>query len=278
MQRVATDASHEPEIAIMRTARARARRYATAMSDPERLQRVAVALADAITAREEGRRVKLPVIQRADAAGLTGMLHAELDEAIARRDAYLGNRIACTMGCNACCHTAVVVTEGEAVAVAEWLKDPAHADARARFEHAYAKWRDTLGELVDHAGDDHGDDITWSTAVRRANALCAFNHEGACTIYPVRPSLCRKAHAIDSPEHCSDLVEIRIPYFQHAETEETYEAQRPIRFAMHSSLRPNHRFDLLCSAVHRLLGGAAAGRNDPCPCNSGKKFKKCCGA
>lgn len=23
---------------------------------------------------------------------------------------------------------------------------------------------------------------------------------------------------------------------------------------------------------------AAAGRNDPCPCGSGKKFKKCCGA
>jgi uncharacterized protein YecA (UPF0149 family) len=23
---------------------------------------------------------------------------------------------------------------------------------------------------------------------------------------------------------------------------------------------------------------AKAGRNDPCPCGSGKKFKKCCGA
>ena len=24
--------------------------------------------------------------------------------------------------------------------------------------------------------------------------------------------------------------------------------------------------------------GPRVGRNDPCPCNSGKKFKKCCGA
>ncbi|MDP2934667.1 MAG: SEC-C metal-binding domain-containing protein, partial [bacterium] len=24
-------------------------------------------------------------------------------------------------------------------------------------------------------------------------------------------------------------------------------------------------------------GGAKAGRNDPCPCGSGKKYKKCCG-
>jgi SEC-C motif len=26
-----------------------------------------------------------------------------------------------------------------------------------------------------------------------------------------------------------------------------------------------------------IVGKAVAGRNDPCPCGSGKKFKKCCG-
>jgi hypothetical protein len=32
------------------------------------------------------------------------------------------------------------------------------------------------------------------------------------------------------------------------------------------------------SAIERMSGGAPkAGRNDPCPCGSGKKFKKCCG-
>jgi uncharacterized protein YecA (UPF0149 family) len=50
-----------------------------------------------------------------------------------------------------------------------------------------------------------------------------------------------------------------------------------MRFAMHASLRSNHPFGLLGTSVHRLLGGAAAGRNEPCPCGSGKKFKKCCG-
>jgi uncharacterized protein YecA (UPF0149 family) len=29
--------------------------------------------------------------------------------------------------------------------------------------------------------------------------------------------------------------------------------------------------------VKPIKGSAAAGRNDPCPCGSGKKFKKCCG-
>jgi preprotein translocase subunit SecA len=31
--------------------------------------------------------------------------------------------------------------------------------------------------------------------------------------------------------------------------------------------------------VHQVVRGAAKiGRNDPCPCGSGKKYKKCCGA
>jgi len=30
--------------------------------------------------------------------------------------------------------------------------------------------------------------------------------------------------------------------------------------------------------VEPIKTGAAPGRNDPCPCGSGKKYKKCCGA
>ena len=29
---------------------------------------------------------------------------------------------------------------------------------------------------------------------------------------------------------------------------------------------------------YQLKPGQQVGRNDPCPCGSGKKFKKCCGA
>jgi len=29
---------------------------------------------------------------------------------------------------------------------------------------------------------------------------------------------------------------------------------------------------------YRLKAGEHVGRNDPCPCGSGKKYKKCCGA
>ena len=30
--------------------------------------------------------------------------------------------------------------------------------------------------------------------------------------------------------------------------------------------------------VKPLAGAGQPGRNDPCPCGSGKKYKKCCGA
>jgi uncharacterized protein YecA (UPF0149 family) len=30
--------------------------------------------------------------------------------------------------------------------------------------------------------------------------------------------------------------------------------------------------------VKPLAAGGQPGRNDPCPCGSGKKYKKCCGA
>lgn len=32
------------------------------------------------------------------------------------------------------------------------------------------------------------------------------------------------------------------------------------------------------SASKQVIRGAKVGRNDPCPCGSGKKYKKCCGA
>lgn len=248
------------------------------MSDRERLERVATALAGAISAREQGKQVKLPVIQRADAAELANFMNAQLDDAIARRDAEIGTRMACARGCNSCCMLPVLVTEGEAIAVAEWVRH--RADVRARFAAEYPRWRATLGELVDQAGDarDAAQKNAWSTRVTQRRAMCAFNHEGACSIYPVRPALCRKAHALDTSEHCKKL-DGDVRYYQHPETEDTFENQRAMRFALHAAMRPNGRVELLSSAVHRLLGeGASAGRNDPCPCGSGKKFKKCCGA
>jgi Fe-S-cluster containining protein len=249
------------------------------MIDPERLQRVATELANAVNEREQGRQVRLPVIQRADAAALTNLMHGQLDDAIARRDSEIGSRMACSKGCNSCCVSPVLITEGEAIAIAEWLREPEHADVRARFEAAYPAWRDQLGDLLAQNADQRSAEETraWCLLVQQRQAMCAFNYEGACSIYPVRPALCRKAHALDTNQYCNNDGG-KVQYYQHPETENIYEEQRPMKFALHMALRPNGRLDLIGYAVHRLLGGTAAGRNDPCPCGSGKKYKKCCGA
>jgi hypothetical protein len=44
----------------------------------------------------------------------------------------------------------------------------------------------------------------------------------------------------------------------------------------HGVLRQLYRYSLKRTTVR--LSPAKSGRNDPCPCGSGKKFKKCCGA
>jgi Fe-S-cluster containining protein len=250
----------------------------------ERLARIAQELAAAAEAPpdRDGRR-RLPVLQPKDAADLTAMLHAQLDAAIEHRseDAVArGLHIACARGCNACCISPVFVGEHEALAVAEWLAQPAQEPIRARFLALYPAWRATVGELPETLADAFGSRDAREGAARtyrERKAMCPFNHDGACAVYPVRPALCRKAHALDSNEGCGD-PEWHLRYFEHAETEATYEAQESVRQILHVALRAGRGGELLPKAVMRRLAAAKAGRNDPCVCGSGRKLKKCCGA
>jgi hypothetical protein len=250
----------------------------------ERLREVAASLAEATAHPDEHGRVRLPVVQPRDAAGLIAITHAELDAAIERREAAAASEslpIACSRGCSSCCVSPLIVTEGEAVAVAEWLRDPANAAVRSGYEAAYPLWRQTLGPLVETAGTatTEAAQRAWAIEAKQRRAMCAFNHDGACTIYPVRPGLCRKAHALFTNAHCgpSDGSGGDVKYYNHAETEETYERQESLRGVLHHALRPGKPIEMLCAAVHRLLA-PTIGRNDPCTCGSGKKYKKCCGA
>jgi uncharacterized protein len=51
--------------------------------------------------------------------------------------------------------------------------------------------------------------------------------------------------------------------------------ERPMR-AMAALLREGHEAGGIMAAI--AAEDAATGRNDPCPCGSGKKYKRCCGA
>ncbi len=248
--------------------------------DRDKLMRIAQELAEAASkaGAAPGRvRKRLPVIAAGDAAGLIAIMHDQLDQAIELRSAYLaeqGLTQACDRGCVACCTGPVVVGEAETAAVAVWLA--AHPEVQARFLAVYPQWRAALGSLIEDIFTAADRDRA-SMEYRQRRTLCPFNEAGDCTIYEVRPALCRKTHALESREPCS-VIGGQIEYLSHPAVEGTYEQQQSMRELLHRSLAPERRDELLGKAVLRRLTSATAFPNQPCPCGSGQKQKRCCGA
>jgi len=101
-----------------------------------------------------------------------------------------------------------VVYLPEALAVARWLRSAAGTEARARFLEKYPSWRERAGDGMEREAELNAD-WTRREEYERAHkeqwkrrVMCAFNHEGACTIYPVRPMLCREGHAVETNARC----------------------------------------------------------------------------
>jgi Fe-S-cluster containining protein len=231
----------------------------------------------------------LPRVTPADAVALTRRFHEAVDETVEARAAYAsesGFHIACSEGCSACCRNPIVVSEGEALAVARWLSEPARAAARHQFEQAYPAWHAELGaELSMLSRREAEGRVTEAEriyeALRQRRVMCAFNQHGSCTIYPVRPTVCRHAHAVDTSEHCDAATPERPRALEFPPADELLYGSRPFVRRLAAALGRPHT-EALCQAVHRLLEAPAAqpappGRNTPCPCGSGAKYKRCCG-
>lgn len=62
------------------------------------------------------------------------------------------------------------------------------------------------------------------------------------------------------------------PYANYSTTRETYEGEAAQREAARNVNRPAER-----SKPQPIKAAPKVGRNDPCPCGSGKKYKNCCG-
>jgi Fe-S-cluster containining protein len=126
------------------------------------------------------------------------------------------HRIACGEGCSACCANFVRASVPEAMAVAAWLREPANAEVRARFEAKLPVWRARAGaaelaaleaHLDEHGGGERGG-AAWdeyqalTVAWARKGNLCPFNERGRCEIYPVRPLICRSVYVLDTADNC----------------------------------------------------------------------------
>lgn len=215
------------------------------------------ALVDALMA---GRPVEL---DDAGAAELAQALAAQVDRGADAR-AEVGKRqrlpVVCSVGCNGCCEELVLVYRPEAIAAARWLLEPAQQAVRERFLAAYPAWRKAVGDAPRHLAvlRARGDEAKFLTAHRaqwRKRVMCAFNHEGSCTIYPVRPIACRNAHAVETHTRCSGANTSDRPAARLAfpPLDQYLEQADAILFAAHQALGGDRRAAALCDAVYALV-------------------------
>jgi hypothetical protein len=201
------------------------------------------------------------VLHGEDAEAVCGLFHAQVDrgtEARARAVEAAGHTIACHDGCAQCCHNMPAVFAGEAMTIARWLDRPEQAEVRAHFVARFPAWHAAVADLVERwtAAVAAGDSAAAEEAGRevwRRQVMCAFNRDGRCTIYEVRPNVCRNAHALDrvcDPSHGEELQTFAF------EPLDRYLAHiQPMVGALHAALRSDGApREPVCIAVRDYLG------------------------
>ena len=206
----------------------------------------------------DGKR-HLPVVTDEGASAVVSLFHAQIDrgtEARAKAATASGHPVACKDGCNACCNSIPIVFAGELVTIVTWLRY--HPDVRAQFEEAYPKWAASLADvLVDYAAAAKAEDVPAAERALRAawqrSVMCAFNQNGSCSIYDVRPAICRDVHALDTADHCQRTTSRAVATMTFKPLEDYTVTIRPIVLALHAALRPTTGARPLCVAVHDEL-------------------------
>jgi Fe-S-cluster containining protein len=122
-----------------------------------------------------------------------------------------GMTVSCAKGCGACCRQLVPLSPPEAGMVYEFVKnmpEPRRSVIAGRFQRAVEQFRQTglLNELRRMAAPRPGesDDLAVTRAYFSRQVPCPFLEDESCSIYPVRPSMCREYLVASPPEHCRD--------------------------------------------------------------------------
>jgi hypothetical protein len=210
-----------------------------------------------------------------EAAGIADALHDEMEGHTAERARLaVANSvpIACGRACTGCCEELVIVSLPEALTIAHWLSRPENAERRAAFLAGYASWRAAAGDAPETIAaltvrnQDRARYAEAHVAYWRRRILCAFNLNGDCSIYPVRPLVCRDAHAVGSNERCfgdhpGSVPAVRIQYepamgfLRHAHM---------VLQAAHNAVSDEaNRHEPLCAVVYRLLTNGGCDSTTP---------------
>jgi Fe-S-cluster containining protein len=190
---------------------------------------------------------KAPAVSTDDAAAIAGHFHVQADRgaaALVEVAKKLEVTIACHEGCNGCCHEMVMVRDPESIAVAKWLARPEQAETLNAFLEEYPAWRSKVGDAPERLAAllKGGDQEAYNAAHReqwRKAVLCAFNKDGRCLIYEVRPMACRHAHAVGTAEHChpSDTSGVKAQQIAFVPVDELLAMSRRVMRAAERSLR-----------------------------------------
>jgi len=88
----------------------------------------------------------------------------------------------------------------------------------------------------------------------RKSVLCAFNRTGECTVYPVRPTVCRTGHALETSNNCGGTAEGNAQRATFVPLDNFVERTRILMLATHYAMRGTRgRPEALPHAVHALL-------------------------
>lgn len=210
-----------------------------------------------------GRRSFPGSVSKEEAATLSAIAQGEVDRGTQARAAAAeraGEKIACQRGCNACCCEMVLVYHGEAELVARWLEEPENQAAKAAFLERYPRWREAVGDAPQRLENlcAAGNRVAYETAhveQARKAILCAFNVDGACGIYAVRPVNCRNAHAVETSAYCAGLVPGKpAQRLEYTPLDQFLERVDQLELAAHHALGgPRKRPEAIADAVMRRL-------------------------
>jgi len=228
--------------------------------EAERLNKLVAELASEPDYALGKRKFPTPV-SLADAETIAEGLQDEVDNGVAAREAAIAKQdlvLACKRGCNGCCEEPIMIFRPEAVRVVRWLKRPEHAEAREAFLAAYPAWKARVGDTPAKLSALFADQPEAYPAAHiagwRQGVLCAFNRDGDCMIYPVRPINCRNGHALDTSEHCTGASDRPAARATFVPLDKFIARTRVLLAATHNAIGgPRGRVEALPNIVHHLL-------------------------
>jgi Fe-S-cluster containining protein len=207
-----------------------------------------------------GRR--FPRIVAADeAADVAAFIQNQVDMGVAARTEAIARsevKLACARGCNGCCEEPIMVFIPEAARISRWLAQPENESARTAFLEAYPAWKAAIGETADRLSALYTTDprnyVAHHVDAWRKGVLCPFNRAGDCTVYQVRPVVCRTGHALETNEHCSGASETPATRATFVPLDDFVARTRRLLLATHNATGSTPgRLQALPHAVHALL-------------------------